>query len=104
PLDRKTTAVRAGPRVTVQLQHPDLLLGAGRLAAPASKEARMEQRSQELHLARSTADARAGTAGLLGFTLSTTTTTARSGTRPALPRPNRAGRCGRDRRTASARG
>ena len=49
PLDRQAAAVRTGPRVSVQL-HPDLLLGAGGLAAPASKETRMEQRSQELHL------------------------------------------------------
>src|SRR6266849_7855764 len=49
PLNRQATAVRTGPRVSVQL-HPDPLLGAGRLAAPASKETRMEQRSQELQL------------------------------------------------------
>jgi hypothetical protein len=42
--------MRTGPRVSVQI-HPDPLLGAGCLAAPASKETRMEQRSQELQLA-----------------------------------------------------
>ena len=51
PIDRQPTAMRTGPRVSVQL-HPDLLLGAGCLAAPASKETRMEQRSQVLQLAR----------------------------------------------------
>src|SRR5207245_1966874 len=50
PINRQTAAMRAGPRVSVKLQHPDSLLGAGGLAAPASKETRMEQRSQELQL------------------------------------------------------
>src|SRR5581483_2261051 len=52
PPDRQQTTMRAGPRVTVK-HHPGSLLGAGCLAAPASKAARMEQRSQELQLAAS---------------------------------------------------